>query len=298
MLLGVDVGYHSTKTHKGDVILSAISKKTNTLCNNKIIVDGQNYNLGYGLMTSDMDKIDSDINKVMSLYMMAKYNSRETLLALGLPVGQYEHQKDRLRETVLSYNQSKVKYNGEDYRVNIKDVIVTPQGIAALYTLSNLYGDYIVIDIGGGTIDISYVSFSVSGAQIIKTETLYKGTRTVYTDILNAVNNEYQLKLTEQHQAEKLIKVGLHVDGVQKDLSIIKPVLQEYVDSVTDDIKTRYPYRTTPIYLVGGGAELLYNPLTKRLPTVNKIVNAQFANAVGSYNLGRVKFMQRGYRVE
>lgn len=295
-IIGLDIGYFASKDHTGRIYQSAITKKENSLTNNKIQIDGVVYTVGQGTMTSEMDKTESDINKVLTLYGLALSKITDPLLVVGLPVAQYETQKQKLFENILSYNKSKVVYKKNEFKVNIKDVIIAPQGIAALYILPNLYGEYIVIDIGGGTLDIAYLEFDITGVKIIMSDTWYKGVRTVYSDIIKEVNNTHKLKLDNSH-AEKILREGLYIDEVKQDLTFLKPILQEYVDSIVDEIKIKYPYRTTPIYLVGGGAELLYNPLTKRFPKVTKISNPQFANALGYYVMGTVKFAERGYRI-
>lgn len=295
-IIGLDIGYYATKDHTGRIHQSAISKKENSLANNKIQIDGVGYTVGQGNMTSEMDKTDSDINKVLTLYNLALSKAPEPLLVVGLPVAQYETQKQKLFESIMNYNRSKVVYKRNEFKVNIIDVIVAPQGIAALYLLPNLYGEYIVIDIGGGTLDIAYLEFDITGIRIIMFDTWYKGVRTVYSDIIKEVNNTHELKLSNS-QAEKILRDGLYIEGTKQDLSFLKPILQEYVDNIVDEIKIKYPYRTTPIYLVGGGAELLYNPLTKRFPKVTKLPNPQFANALGYYVMGTVKFAERGYRI-
>jgi len=71
-------------------------------------------------------------------------------------------------------------------------------------------------------------------------------------------------------------------------------MLQDYIDELSEEIKLKYPYKTVPIYLTGGGAELLYNAFCKRFESVHKISNPQFANAIGYYNMGYFKYAQRG----
>jgi len=109
---------------------------------------------------------------------------------------------------------------------------------------------------------------------------------------LEIVNNRYGLKLDNSY-AEKILLMGLKVRGVQQDLSFLKPLLQDYIDILVEEIKLKYPTETTPMYLVGGGTDLLYNAFRKRFQDVNKIVNPQFANAIGYYNIGYFKFAER-----
>jgi plasmid segregation protein ParM len=135
--------------------------------------------------------------------------------------------------------------------------------------------------------------FGMDGARILEKDTWYKGMRTLFSSVIGMVNNHFNLSL-DVSNAEKILRYGLKIYGAQQDLSFLKPLLQEYVDYITDEIKIKYPSETVPIYLTGGGTDLLYKPLSKRFKDIHRIENPQFANAIGYYNMGYFKFAQRG----
>lgn len=293
---GVDVGYSYTKDNEERIFRSSYSlSDTSVIGSGALMIDGKNYFIGNrnGLMTSDVDKTEAEINKVCILYNLIKSNVHDVALVVGLPIGQYNEQRKKLREAVLSYNKCTVQYDNNPFLFKIYDVIVCPQGVSSLYTLKNLKGDYIIIDLGGLTVDTCMTEFTNTTSSILLSDTWYCGMRTLYSKIIEQVNNKYNLKLGNQ-DAEKILLQGLTVRGATQDLGFLKPILQDYIDNITEEIKLKYPTETVPIYLVGGGTSLLFNAFSKRFNNVNKVDNPQFANALGYYNIGYHKFIKRG----
>jgi len=292
-ILGLDVGYSDTKDHKYNIFRTAFSLYDQSVFTpTKLTIDGKDYYPGTGRMTSEVDKTNTEMNKVCTIYNLILNNIREVYLVVGLPIGQYQEQKDKLRDNILAYNKCKVMHNDKPYEFKIRDVIVTRQGVSSLYTMKELYGEYIVIDIGGLTVDVSLAEFGVNNAQLIKYDTWFLGIRTLYSSIISAVNNHFCLNLEVQY-AEKILRRGLSIYGKPQDLSFLKPLLLDYIDTLAEEIRLKYPVDTVPIYLTGGGAELLYNPFCKRFADVHKIDNPQFANALGYYIQGYFKYTQR-----
>lgn len=294
MILGIDVGYSDTKDNKGYKFKSAYSLNDRSIAGARLLtINGNDYYPGTGVMTSDVDKTSTDLNMVCTLYDIIKNNAKDVYLVVGLPIGQYSEQKDKLKESILSYNKCSVIYDNKPYTFRVHGVIVTRQGVASLYTLKELFGEYIVIDIGGLTIDTCLTEFGCNDSKLLQYDTWYKGIRTLYSTIIEAVNNKYNLKLDVSY-AEKVLQTGLCIHGKAQELTFLKPILQEYIDILSEEIKLKYPTETVPIYLTGGGAELLYNAFRKRFADVHKINNPQFANAIGYYNMGYFKYAQRG----
>lgn len=295
MLLGVDVGYNDTKDNRGHKFRSSFSLTDKSISGaKKLTIDGKNYYVGMGAMTSEVDKTNTDINMACTIYsFILNGYPKDIHMVAGLPIGQYEEQKNRLIDSIMSYNKRSIYYDDKPYNFKIHDVIVARQGVSSLYTLKDLFGEYIVIDIGGLTVDPCLAEFTCDGAQLIQYDTWYRGIRTLYSSIIEAVNNRFSLKIDVSY-AEKILLNGLNIHEKPQDLTFLKPMLQDYIDMLSEEIKLKYPYKTVPIYLTGGGAELLYNAFYKRFESVHKINNPQFANAIGYYNMGYFKFAQRG----
>lgn len=295
LLKGLDVGYDSTKDNQGRCVRSAYAFN-NVNEESKITINGVTYYVGTGKMISEVDKTSSEMNMVCTIYNLIKSNARELCLVVGLPIAQYDTQKIKLKDSIISYNNLSVYYKGKPYEFKIHDVIVERQGISSLYTLPDLNGQYILVDIGGFSVDPCLVEFGVNGVELLERDTWYNGIRTIYSDIVELVNNKYEINL-KPSAAENILLQGLTLYGKTQDISFIKPLYQDYIDQLAENIKLKYPYATVPIYLTGGGAILLYNSFCKRFANVHMIKNPRFANAIGYYNIGYYKFLQRGVKV-
>lgn len=287
---GLDTGYRFTKDNEHRIFASAYSTNDKTITGaNKITINGKDKFVGVGPMTSDVDKIDSELNEVCVINNLALTGENEYCLTVGLPIGQFKSQKDKFKEKILGYNKCEVIYNNKDFKVRIKDVFVFPQGAAALYSIPRSNSDKIIFDIGGLTFDIAYIENSFNNPSITKSDTWYKGMRTLYSSIIQEVNLKFGLRL-EIAEAEKILLKGLRLHGIEQSLDFLQPTLCNYLDPIADEIRMNYPTDTTQIYLCGGGAKILYNALTRRFKQVILMNDCQFANAIGYYNLGARMF--------
>lgn len=162
MIKGLDNGYMYTKDK---VVSGAIP----------IIIDGKQYYTGIGKTTVEIDKINSDINKVCTLTNLAmsniNSNTKEIYLVVGLPISQYKTQKDKFKETILNYNHWIVEYQNRVIHFNINDVMVFPQGVTSLHTIDNLSSNELILDIGGRTFDISLIEMIDNKPTLIKSDT-------------------------------------------------------------------------------------------------------------------------------
>lgn len=290
-VLGLDVGYSHTKDSELHNFRSAYTRDSVAI-GKKLIIDGVNFQVGSGIMTSETDKTNAEINKVCTIYDLVCTNTQDVILSVGLPVAQYKVQKHKLKQSIMEYNKCQVQYDNREYKVQIKDVLVNPQGISSLYSLegTRMDGEIIVVDIGGLTIDTSLIEFSTLGSKILKYDTWFKGIRTLYSDIISETNNTYGTKL-ENIYAETILKNGfIKVKGNVYKLDYLKPILQNYIDQITEELKLKYPYETCPFYLTGGGAGLLANSFAKRFNDVNCINNGQYANAIGYERIANYKY--------
>jgi plasmid segregation protein ParM len=290
MIKGLDNGYSFTKDNEKRIIKSAISYTDKMVTGSKhITIDGKDYYVGVGQMTSDIDKTDADINKACTLMNLVISGDTDYYLVVGLPIGQFKAQNERFRNTVMSYNNCKIEYQGNERKIRIHDVTVFPQGAASLYAIRSSKGDKIIIDVGGLTIDVALIQMNYGNPHIEKSDTWYKGMRTLFSNIIEQVNLKYGLRL-ETKEAERILLNGLRIHGIEQNLDFLQPTLQDYLEPIVDELKLNYPCETTPIYLCGGGANLLYGAFKKRFYEVIMVDDSQFSNAIGYYNVGLTKY--------
>jgi plasmid segregation protein ParM len=294
--LGFDCGYGECKDHFGNIFKSTYSTYDSSVSgSNALEINGKKYYVGVqnGVGNVDVDRTNSDLSMVCHIYDIILNNIHDVCLSVGLPVGHYVDQKNSLVENIMSFNKLDINYGGSPYKLKIHDVFVCRQGISSLYCLPELDGAHIVTDFGSLTIDTSLVEFTKTSANIITSTTQYKGLKTLYSDVIQAVNNHFGTKLDNEY-ADKIFKHGLRINGKDADISFLKPILQNYIDSISEHLKLKFPVDNAPIYMCGGATELLYPSFTKRFNDVHKIANPQFSNCVGYSLIGNYKFKQRG----
>lgn len=288
---GLDNGYLYTKDNEKRIFKSCFTKDiTETNSKTIITIDGIQYCVGSGRTTVDINKVESDTNKVCTLMNLALTGNDSYYLVVGLPVGQFKTQKDALRNEILTYNKSEVLYKDRPFKFTIEDVCVFPQGVASLINENNLTdGDFILVDIGGLTIDVAYVEFTNGNPTLHKYNTWFDGMQKLYSDIIAAVNNKYNMTLSNDY-AEKIFLNGLKVDGEKQDISFLDDIKEEFLLSTIKELNLGYPIRTTPIYVTGGGGKILYSTITNHFKSTLLLQDPQFSNAMGYHKIGLIKY--------
>jgi len=280
MTKGLDNGYDSTKDSNLTIFKSAYSTVDQMITGSKhITIDGKNCYVGVGSPTVDIDKTDTEITKACTLTNLAMSGDNDYYLVVGLPISQYKSQHDKFKETILNYNKCEVIYNNTPLRFTIKEVTVHAQGIGAFYS-HKIDNDGIMFDIGGFTIDTALIEM-INGVPTIKiSNTWFKGVLTLFSSVIQQVNTKFNLTL-EPYVAEKILLKGLSINGEKQDITFLQDVLDEYLKPIIKEFCLLYPYKTTDIYICGGGGSLLFNVLKRIFPSAILLPNSQFANAIG-----------------
>lgn len=290
MILGLDNGYHFTKDNTRCIFKSAFNRTDVSLSEqNKIIIDGVDYYFGKGVSTTDINKIDSQINKICTLADLSMKGSGDYYLVIGLPIGQYKNYKDKFIETVMGYNKSNIIYKNRQLDIKIKDVTVFAQGAGVLFNYDIPNGRYIILDVGSYTINVVLLELINKIPHIIKFDTWYDGILTLYEKIIYEINRKYNLPL-DIMDAEYILSSGLSVNGEKQDTKFINVIKQDYLDNIFTKFKLNYPYSTTPILNCGGGGEMLHKMIENEFRNSILMPDSQFANADGYYRFGLQKY--------
>ena len=105
--------------------------------------------------------------------------------------------------------------------------------------------------------------------------------------VIKEINSRFTLNY-EDIKAQYFISGNpLIQDGVTKDITFIQSIIKDYMLDVLSDFKLSFPYKTTDIYICGGGAELLYPIFQNNFPSAIKVPNPQFANVDGMFSRGK-----------
>lgn len=290
-ILGIDNGNTLTKDSNMNVFNSSVSEKEPLgLSKSFIWVDSKKYWIGEGKQDTEICNIESISNKVSTLTCCALADSEAFNLVVGLPINMFHSYADKMKDVVMSYDNSIVNYNDKIEKViRINDVFVYAQGISALYYNEIDYG--IIVDVGSRTTDVACVVLDETGQLVIQhSDTYYCGCMPLYVKVAGALNNEYKnygINLSSM-DAKSIIKNGLYIDGEEKSISFLYDIYKEHFSDLLSGLSMNFPVRTTPKYLVGGGAELLFDILPYN--NIEVLPDALFANALGYKEIGKVVF--------
>ena len=279
MKIGVDVGYSYTKDNYGHIFRSAMMEGTN-IGGMKMEIDGKKYIVGAGNGTTDVNKANNELTKVLLLTDLYLNGADEYKIVTGLPISQYKTQENVLRHSIMKYSRSIV--NGR--AIHISDVRVYPQCAGALLSV-NFRQSCTVVDIGGRTTDIGLFVFENGRFTLTNYSTLYVGMESLFSEIAGAVNDRFELSIPTW-QGESILRNGLVIDGNPQDTRFLEPVIKNHCEPICKELVLRYPVRSMPVVLCGGGAIPLKQFIKSCAPSVGVINDSQFSNAKGFYKWG------------
>jgi plasmid segregation protein ParM len=278
MKRGIDVGNYSLKEFPGTNIKSLVTTEENIL-DSKLCLEceGKTYYIGEGTFETELNK--SNKNNFLPLLLTGiALNSSDTFqqVVCGLPINQYNANKEVLIDLVLSSRVRDIKLNGESRKLIITDFDVYPEGVGAYYSLGTS-DDVIIVDIGGRTTDIAFIV----NKKLKDSSTVAVGTLNIYKDIADTLNAKYSLDL-DILASERTIQRGyLQVDGINVDLSFITDILKRNFTKINDELNMKFPARSEKIVLVGGGYKLFEKAFKKRYQNSYVADNPIYANSIG-----------------
>lgn len=284
MIKGIDLGNHTTKDEKGVTFLSKVSNE----CGLEekadwIILDGRKIYLGEGDFDTEYRKSYKK-NLLHCLFGMLALTSNEVKnkVVLGLPLSQFKEDKLYLTNLIMQNKDKEIILNGIKKRIIIDDIEIVPEGVVAVEDTF----EGIVLDIGGRTTDICLLKEEGGRRKIKKPYSMPKGVLSLEADYINCINKKLGLDLLPE-DSDRILKNGLKIYGINQDISFAMEVYRNFVDALITQIQVDYPIKTYDVALVGGGADMLFNPIKTRLPNAFLVDEPYLANAIGYYEIGR-----------
>lgn len=286
-LLAIDNGYLYTKDSSHNIFKSAFTTTQDILSENDfILINNKPYYFGMGNTCSDIDKIDSQVNMVCTLADIAKHGDGDYIIMVDLPIVQYKNNKDKFKQAVMNYSNQQLVYKSKQIKYSIRDVYVLPQGVSPIYSI-NPTKESIIIDIGSNTINFALFELLDNKLKLTKYDTKFKGLLHLYKKVITEINSRFTLNYEDIKAQYFLSGNPLIQDGITKDITFIQSIIKDYMLDVLSDFKLSFPYKTTDIYICGGGAELLYPIFQNNFPSAIKVPNPQFANVDGMFSRGK-----------
>lgn len=292
MRISADIGYNTTN-FIGDNIegsfLSTVKEKTHELETAKYTVEYNNRTYLIGNddgFTSIEHTRDKDVIFHICLYTAIASTMSSTIdnnvrVVTGLPTQFFAEQKSALIKA-LENRRVFMKLNGETRSFTITKVIVFPQSAGLfLYDKSLVEKDTLVVDIGGGTLDIAYMS----NGQFKEGRTYPLGVNYTY-DVLLQELSKYGVNYSNRMKAEQIIAdKTIFVEGREVDVKEdIDNVLSLRSKEIVNAIKQAFPEQSkySRFVFIGGGALLLKNYLSDyRVLDDAQMINVKTYDIVG-----------------
>lgn len=295
-VLGVDMGNHNIKTN-AKILFKSVYEEfdyKNELSNDDILMYGdRKYVIGKGEF--DNTKVKSQKKNTIPLFLNALYKSldgceyADLKVVVGLPLSQHQD-KDIVKDIKDMYEKTfEFKYisNGltKDILYNVGKVYVFPECLGAFYSLKEYMDgrDILLVDIGGGTINIALF---VDG-EYEDSITLPFGTIDILREIAKMASKGKKGASFDEDDIIKYIKRGvIKWDGKVDNMEYVDEILNDFSDKIINEIKGNFPlYKAYEIMLSGGGVDLLKEKLETHI-TFRVVPDSIFANAEGFYNVG------------
>lgn len=300
-LLGLDNGYNFTKTSEGVSILSTIKHGIDHINTNviQVLIKDKNYIVAdeNGTYIADADKLKSEesreLLKVCTLTSIGLSYPEETFIDVevvaGLPVDYFSNQKDEFKALLESFNE-KITINsiGREQKIRITKATIYPQSAGVVFSKAKqVKGETsLVIDIGGGTWDIS----QFDGLKLTKKRSYSEGMLVLYSKMAQYLNSEFYTKFNTSDIYALTERRFFTVAGERKDISVADEVIENHVSKVITDLKRDFDTTNVDnIFLIGGGAKPLYDLLKKVFPNATLEAEAQMTNAKCFELMGQMK---------
>ena len=300
-ILGLDNGYNFTKSSKGVCIHSTIKTGTDDI-NNVIqtTINGKEYIVGEpnGTYIADADKMKSaatkEVLKVTTLTAKGMSYPKEQFidvnLVVGVPVGYFSKQREELKYMMENLGE-KVYINqvGIEQTIKINEVLVYPQSAGLVFKNASKLKEEstLVIDIGGGTWDIS----QFNGLKLEEKATYQEGMLVLYEKVAQFLNSNYYTNY-EPSEIYHLLKRGFFTStGEKKSMDLVKPVIANHIREIMTKLTRAFDVTSVDnIFLIGGGAAELTPYIKDHIPNAELEENAQFTNAECFELMGKLKF--------
>jgi plasmid segregation protein ParM len=302
-ILGVDNGYNFTKTSKGVCIHSTIKQGIDDINDVIQVSVGENdYIVGEvnGKYITDADKLKNrntkELLKVTTLTAIGLSYPKESYIELnlvvGLPIGYFSNQKDEMKYMMENLSE-KIYINevGIEQTIKVNEVLVYPQSTGLVFKKANelKLESSLIIDIGGGTWDIS----QFNGLKLEKKATYQEGMLVLYEKIAQFLNSNYYTNY-EPSEIYKLLNRGFFTAaGEKKSMDVVKNIVVDHVNSIMTKITRSFDVISVDnIFLIGGGAKELSLYIKEHLPNAELIDNSQFTNAECFEIMGKMKLIK------
>lgn len=260
-IIPINNGYYQYKSIDNQMFKSRLDVDTYGSIHGNfdtLVFDDEKYVIGIGKPNMDFDKASNEFTKIFVLNMLARFTVEEESfrVVLSTPPLMYGKQKDTLPEYLIN-DRYEVRHNGRKKVINISDVKVFPETIAAYVANKDRFKgkNVVVIDIGGLT----------TNGVLIKNGGFGKD------DIFTIRHGMYHLDFDiSQYLISSVVEPGFNCepedvqyfrdirDGVL-DCEGVIDIYRRFVDEIVEKMDDKnWNYNKYEILITGGGGKNLF----------------------------------------
>lgn len=268
-VIGVDVGNGYTKTVNVDFV-SSVKRwgDVTPALNDKLVeYEGKSYTVGGDRTKTKTDQKKDEICLILALASIAEEirarklpHKCRILLSEGLPLERCTEQNKEIDKKY--YKSGEIidfKYEGEPYQIEVVDVLVNPQLVAAIIDMlinQAIPKNCILVDIGSWTCEV----LPIENYQIMASKA-----QSFNTGVIECMLkcNEAIRRRTGKEVPEYLIQqviLGETPDLPDKYVNLCVTELKSYVQTLSDMFEeNKYNTEFIPVVFCGGGTAIVKN---------------------------------------
>jgi plasmid segregation protein ParM len=264
-IIGIDHGHGNTKT-ANCVFPSGVVAYENEpfIKQGKLFYKGKYYVCGGETGSLTKDKTENEDYFILTLAAIAKEiehhgyaRNLDVIISAGLPLTLLGSQKDEFKKYLMPMLPVKFEYEEQEYKINIKDVMLFPQGYTAIAYKKNMLlkePSQILVDIGAWTVDVVLINKGLPVAG--KHRSLEMGVMVCIEEILEEIRKQKGLSMTEIQVEQVLLGKDCSMDMDVKFL--IKNQAKAYSEKLFKELsKAKFDINAVPTIIMGGGAEVI-----------------------------------------
>lgn len=314
--IGIDVGNYDTKTQNTKTPSGYIEYETiPSLANEYLKYKNKYYAPTVNRFEYVKDKTENDQALILALFGIAKeimFNVRENAgekatpemiqgmisgiqnisLGVGLPVGDFTKYRDK---TTKYYNEKLCKgiiefeYCNFKYSFKVLSCTTFPQDLLPVAanpncTIAKTYKKYLIIGIGGQTVDVIPVIDGVPTAE--SCISLRMGVRRMFSDIISSIETNFGSSIGED-TIEDVLTGEPTILTDEMEVSI-RQAAKHHTDSLVNACTQRgFNFEEYPVVFFGGGG-LLLRPYLENNRLLQKIEFLTDVNGNAKYYAARI----------
>ena len=264
-VIGFDDGYQFGKTANTlfDNGVYEMGKVEPSVKEHSLKYERKYYKVGEGRAAITEDKVSDENARLLAMVAIANelkiegVRKADVILAVGLPFSDYGREKKAVIDYYLRKPALKYEFEGIRYDITIREVYVFPQCFAAISPrLSNMEGDYLVIDIGSKTTDVLYLRNGIPMES--KSVTIEKA----MVKWMKQVQGNLQVQFGKNIPESEILKVILKQPNFLPNAytNLIRDDMREQLHFLELELEERqYDLQYINLIYVGGGASAMRN---------------------------------------